>query len=371
MKSLKKRQIKNVIVVSKNATIKSFSNRVMNQIDFIRQSDILHSMPVTVDVVVSRNCNLKCVFCKDYPSFGEKYLSVENFEKAAGQLLPSALQLVICSGGEPYLNRQLLDILRIAKRYKVRTVVLSNAMLLKEELMRKIIREDLISHHNFSVDGINASTVEAIRLNAKLDTILENITMVARIREEEGRKNQKMGIRYALMRSNIDELPDAVKYWGEIGADELICNYVSLCNNIDHKESLYFHQELTEQIFSKARKAASYYPNFCLQLPPDIHSEKPKEDSPVNCNAPWKFVYIDVNGQIMPCYKSLGLMKMGNLYDGEDNRPFLKIWNSIPYKELRRSANDDSLDKYFPYCSVCESRFGMGSKESHLGPSPK
>jgi radical SAM protein with 4Fe4S-binding SPASM domain len=369
MESLKKWKLKTAVELSKKLTIKSFGNTVVNQFDFMRQSKTLHSKPVNVDIVVTKECNLKCIFCKDYPTSGAKYLSVDDFEKAASQLLPSALNLSICSGGEPYMNRQILDILRIAKRYSVRTVVLSNATLLKEELIRKIIREDLIQQHNFSVDGINAVTVEAIRLNARLDIILKNIEMVARIREEEGKKRQKIGIRYALMRSNINELPDAIRYWGELGIDELVCNYVSLCNNIDHQESLYFHQEVTEQIFNEAKKVASNYPNLFLLLPHSIQleQEKQKEHSPVKCDAPWRFVYIDTDGQIMPCYRSLGLVKMGNLYDEEDNQPFKKLWNSIQYRELRSSVNNDNLDKFLPYCSVCEARFGMGSKESHLG----
>jgi len=142
-------------------------------------------MPVTIDVVLTKACNLACTFCKDYETEGAQRISLSNFERIATQLFPTAMRLSLCSGGEPYLHRGLEEILRIGKRHRLYTWVLSNGMLVKPDRVRPMVREKLISMHGFSVDGYRAATVEALRVNARLEVILENIRALIRIREEE------------------------------------------------------------------------------------------------------------------------------------------------------------------------------------------
>src|SRR5207244_2301713 len=140
---------------------------------------------------------------------------------------------------------------------RVATWELSNGMLLREDRVRTIVREGLITTHGFSVDGFRASTVESLRVNAKLDTVLEKIRMVLRVRAEERKREPRTIIRYALMRSNVEELPDAIARWGDMGIDRMDCGYLAVCNGIDPQESLYFHQDLMSRAFAEARRAAA------------------------------------------------------------------------------------------------------------------
>jgi len=57
---------------------------------------------------------------------------------------------------------------------------------------------------------------------------------------------------------------------------------------------------------------------------------------------------------------------MGKVYD-QDGRPFSELWNSEQYQALRGTVNDDSVEKFFPYCSRCDYRYGWGELRQHLG----
>ncbi len=349
-----------------NLTAKQTLNTIINMLENRLGLQTLHSLPQNVDVVLTTKCNLACIFCKVYPVSGAKQVSIGNFKKVAQQLFPSARLVSICSGGEPYLHKDLEDLLRITRHYKVPTWVLSNGMLLKEERIRSIVREELITLHGFSVDGINPSTVEAIRVNAKLDVIVENIKMLIRVRKEEDKRKPSVVIRYVLMRSNIEELPDAVRHWGEIGIDVIDCNYISLSKNIDKQQSLYFHQDLMEEVFSQAQRVAAHYPRLTFNLPLTIRQQQHFQKKPRKCNSLWNFVFVNTDGEVFPCYCLLGIRSMGNVYEG-DGHSFWKIWNNSQYQHLRRTANDDTLKKQFSYCSLCETRFGWGNLKVHLG----
>jgi radical SAM protein with 4Fe4S-binding SPASM domain len=316
-------------------------------------------------VVLTKACNLACTFCKDYETEGAKNVTAENLARVASQLFPTARRLSICSGGEPYLHRELEFILRLAREYKLYTWVLSNGMLLKEDRMRAIVRDGLITEHGFSVDGIEPPTVEAIRVFAKLPVILDNIRMLQRIIREEGKSKPGLTIRYALMRSNVEELPAAVEYWGREGIGKIDAGYLSLANELPRDQSLFFHQELTERVFQEARNVAARYPSLQLNLPNLVRDELVKKTNPAPCTRPWDFVMIDPSGHVLPCYRAFEAVSMGVVYD-EDRQLFKDIWNSDAYQALRRTVNRDG-DKHFEYCKVCEFRYGWGDEGPHLG----
>lgn len=341
-------------------------NKLLNHVEERMQRTKLISSPVVVDVVLTKACNFACSFCKDYETPAtSKRISIDNFQRLAKQVFPTASRLDICSGGEPYLHTGLTEILRIAKQYDLYTWVLSNGSVMKPKIVEAMISEQLISGHGFSVDGYRAQTVEAIRKNASLPVILDNIRMVLRMRESLKKKTPSITIRYALMRSNIEELADAVRQWGDMGVDHLECGYLSLANDMDPDESLYFHQDLMKRCVEDAQRVAERFPNLKLTVPAFVDDEK-KRLQPDNCNSPWKFVMVDTNGQIMPCYRSFEALRFPSVYDPAEPS-FRTTWNSSDYQQLRRTVNNDSTEKFYPYCGQCENRCGWGSKDVHLG----
>ncbi len=326
----------------------------------------LRSYPPVVDVVLTKACNLACTFCRDYEHPGAKRVSVENLERVAAQLFPTASWVNVCSGGEPYLHDGLEALLRLARGHGAKTWVLSNGMLLDEARMRAILEQDLITLHGFSIDGMRAETVESIRLGADLARVLANVDMVLRLRRELGRRDPGIVIRYAIMRRNIEELPAAVRYWGERGVQRIDASYLALANEMDEQESLFHHQELMVEVFGRARDEAADFPAMQLALPNTVADEAEKLASPSACRAPWEFVMIDSTGRVLPCYRAFEAIHMGALH-GPDAQPFDQIWNSADYQALRGTVNDDSAKKHFSYCSVCEYRYGWGRSEPHLG----
>lgn len=348
--------------------LRALTNKLINRAEMNAERERLWSKPVVVDVVLTKACNFACTFCKDYETEGAKRISLTNFEKMAAQLMPTASQMSICSGGEPYLHTGLEEILRTARRYnpKIYNWVLSNGSILKEERLARIIDGELITEHGFSVDGFKAATVEGIRLNAKLPVILDNIRMLLRLRAESRKRHPTVTIRYALMRSNIEELPDAVRFWGDLGIEKINTGYLSLANGMDHDLSLYYHQELAKKYFDLARQAAESFPHLQLNLPETISDQERYKTSPQKCRAPWEFVMIDTDGVVLPCYRAFEALRFDSLYD-EHGANFDDIWNSDRYLSLRRTVNADDKKKFYEYCGRCEARYGWSEERAHLG----
>jgi radical SAM protein with 4Fe4S-binding SPASM domain len=348
------------------SNFRALANCAVNKVETKLGRTVLQSRPPVVDVVLTKACNLACTFCRDYETEGAQRISIENFQQVVRLLLPTAKRMNICSGGEPYLHKGLEQILRYAREHNVFTWLLSNGMLMPDDRIETIVGEELVSSHGFSVDGFKDKTVEAIRVKASLPKILANIEKLIHLRKRMGKTKPTITVRYALMHMNLEELPDAVEFWGKMGIEELTCNYLAIANGIDRNESLFFHRDLTEKCFKLAREKAKQYPRLKLGLPELIEDQVRYQKEPMKCTAPWNFIMIDTNGNILPCYRAFEAIAMGNIY--QRNVPdFDEIWNSPNYQALRATVNTDEDKPWFNYCGRCEMRRGWGTVEPHLG----
>ena len=343
-------------------------NKLINRIEKATCQTLLRSKPVVVDVVLTKACNFACSFCKDYETDGAQRISIDNFERMAAQLMPTASRMNICSGGEPYLHTGLEEILAIGRKYNpsLHTWLLSNGSILRELRLKRIIEQELVTQHGFSVDGYKAATVELIRINADLPTIHNNIGMLIRLRDIAGKRYPTITIRYALMRRNIEELPDAIQFWGKMGINALDTGYLSLANGMDLQESRYYHPDLTERVFAEARKVAQHFPQLCVNLPETIKEQEKYRSAPKTCKAPWEFVKIDTNGEVLPCYRAFEALRFDSVY-GDNAVSFEEIWNSPRYQALRKTVNNDRAEKMYEYCGYCEYRYGWSDERAHFG----
>jgi radical SAM protein with 4Fe4S-binding SPASM domain len=345
--------------------LKQLANTFRNIIEAKTNRSYVQSYPQIVDIVLTKACNLKCAFCKDYETEGAKAISVENFTRAAEILFPTARKLSLCSGGEPYLHKRLIDFLRISKEYRVPTWLLSNGTRMTDEISKTIVDEQLVTWHGFSVDGCDAETVESIRIKSNFDLIVRNISRLLDFRQQGGSRFPRVVIRFVLMRSTIEQLPDAVKLWGSKGVDRIDCSYLSVCNGIDPQESLFFHKKLTQRMFSKAVKICDKFPHLSLCLPDPFGSVTQLGLYSRRCHQPWELIRIDADGAIMPCFHSWRQMTMGNI-GVLDRSSFNPLWSGSRYRSIRSTVNDDSRPKYYSHCANCPERVTFDRQFAHF-----
>lgn len=334
----------------KKRRIVKITNKIVNKIEFFLTRMRVVSKPINLDIVLTKRCNLRCVFCKNYETEGQQDISLEDFKLIAQHLFPSASTVSFCSGGEPHLNRDLVPILRICKDYGLYVWLLSNGMPINEDVIRAIVQDGLVSEHGFSIDAATKETLEGIRLGANFKKIINNIERFISLKKSLKKNEPLIHIRYVIMRKNIEELPDAVYLFNKLGVDKITADHISICNDVDEHESLFYHQELTNKIFREIKKAKN------LKIKIALPSIDTKNNKILKCARPWYFVMIDTNGNILPCYKSWGYLKMGNISSCRGSA-FSQLWNSKDYQKLRDTVNDESKIPFYPYCHKCEVRY--------------
>jgi len=271
-------------------TINFVENIVERRLEVCRP----RSRPIFVDVILTKACNLNCTFCISSTVEKDRWLDYELYTRIAQKLFPYAYGLLFCSGGEPLLYPKLRDALRLADSYGVKTRVVSNGMLLGDEICRWMTSDQTLHRYDVSFDGSTKHTLEKIRRGASFEVVVENVANLARHKRRKGVKYPRLGLRYAVMKDNAEDLPGICRLAKSMGIETIDVSYVRFANEMPAANSLYWDQDYAAEIFRETEAAARQY-GIALTLP-----ALPRDDGrPRRCRDSWEFVQIDTDGSIM------------------------------------------------------------------------
>ena len=343
-----------VLADAPNVNIKAYGNALLGYMEgFLRVSKPL-SYPWKLDIVLTKACNLRCTFCISYGSLkGERWMDFGLYENIARQLFPSAHTVFFCSGGEPLLYPRVREALKLARKYRTMTVMVSNGTLLDQDVARWLVHDQCLHELIISFDGSSKKTLENIRRGANYDKILANLEYLTSLKQERRALYPRLSFHYAIMRSNVEELPEIFKLCRHYGLYRVKVSYVNVTGNLATQESLFYHPDLVEKVFAESRRRAHEY-GIQLELPELLGRGK----GPKKCLWPWEFCQIDTDGSIRFCYHSWR-QRIGFF-----SNDFKRLWRGENYQKLRETL--DSPNPFFPYCQYCSCRLGFDQESSHI-----
>jgi len=100
---------------------------------------------------LTRACNLKCVHCYASAGAGGRELSYEECVKILEDLANFGVPLILFSGGEPLMRKDIIEILSYAKRLGFKCVLSTNGTLIDRDLAEQL--SDLVDYVGVSIDG--------------------------------------------------------------------------------------------------------------------------------------------------------------------------------------------------------------------------
>lgn len=332
---------------------KAFANSALNLYEGISRKATLRSLPLNVDIILTKACNLKCIFCVSYGSLKNvKQMDFDLYRSIATTLFPKALNLFICSGGEPFLYPRLREALTMASSFKTRTTITSNGMMITSNVADWVVDDQSLNELCISFDGARKETLEKIRVGANFDTIMRNLKYLSDRKMRKSVEFPRVWLRYVIMKSNLEEFPEIFRLCSDHGIYKVEVKFLNVTNEIDFLESVYNCSKLAEDVFREARLRAKQY-GIDLVIPSLLSKGK----GALGCMYPWRFVQIDTDGSIRFCYYSWR-QRLGFFEDG-----FLNIWRGHEYSRIRSTM--DSETPFYPYCKFCTENKGFAYESSH------
>jgi len=178
--------------------------------------------PSKLFVEVTTFCNLQCGMCVKQNAMGgipEGSMSPETFEKLAPafQHLDS---LVLNGIGEPLLHPRLEMFISRARSLLPENAWIgfqSNGMALTDDRAASLVDAGL-DRICISLDTVSDDSFRSIRSGGEMGGIVTAFASLKRARARNRGRDLRIGIEFVLMRNNLADLPEAIRWAGRSGA---------------------------------------------------------------------------------------------------------------------------------------------------------
>ena len=310
------------------------------------------ALPARADLEPTTYCNFRCPHCPSGARIvapGPRvHLSLGSFTHILDQL-PTVYRIKLVGLGEPLLNPEFFDMVRAARRRRVRVLTTTNGSLLDPERRRELLTCGL-NHLNISVDAAEPATHARLRPGSDLDAMAEGITALTR--ERGRRRHPAIRVWHVIQRESTPEIPALVGRCIDWGVDGLLCtakltNFgsASLEETLGERRAL--AEELQRVLPEARRRAQAAGLEFrCPEAPPPPLS--PSDGRP--CRWPWGRTCVTARGDVVPCPYASGPegLRFGSLVPAGET--FEAVWNGAAmqaFRELIRTRHNPA------FCRAC------------------
>jgi 12,18-didecarboxysiroheme deacetylase len=150
---------------------------------------------------VTQQCNLKCIHCYAHASnrVAEQELTFKEGQQLIDDLSEFGVPVLLFSGGEPLVRKDLPDLAAYAVKRGMRAVISTNGTLISKSLAKRL-KEIGLSYVGISLDGMQAVNDRFRGVNGAFNKAMEGI----RNCKDAG---IKVGLRFTINKVNVSEIP--------------------------------------------------------------------------------------------------------------------------------------------------------------------
>jgi MoaA/NifB/PqqE/SkfB family radical SAM enzyme len=284
--------------------------------------------PTDAVLALTYRCDARCGMCNIWRLDPQELLTVDDFAK-----IPSSLKDINISGGEPFLRKDIVDIVKTIndKCGGPRIVISSNGFRTDKivEAMETLRRSIPNIGIGVSVDGIGDTHSRIRGVEGGFDKVMNTLHRL----KERGFTNVRIG--FTAMNDNVDEMPrvyDLAESLGFQFTTSVAQNseiYFSTQDNEEVRdgrlgESLGYVMKQELKSFHPKRWMRAYFESGTL-----LFNEEKRRMLP--CRAGIEFFYLAPEGNLYPCLSIPQVM--GDL----KGHSFEEVWESEQAERVREN----------------------------------
>ncbi len=278
--------------------------------------------PVYMEISPSGMCNHRCSFCSvDFMGYRKNFLDALLLKEKITELGSLGLKSVMFAGeGEPFLHRNLPEIIVHAKKAGIDVAVTTNGVLMKPEITDEIL--DSVAWIKVSLNAGTPETYSKIHRAKPEDfnKVFSNIEYAVRKRKTQ-KSNCTLGLQILLIPENYHEIELLVKKSRDIGIDYLVVKpYTHHYRNAHEYEIKYQgYENLSEQLIKY--NTDTFHVIFRANAMKKWDNQQ-RNFSKCVCLPFWS--YIDADGNVWGC--SAHLLEEQFKYGSIKDQTFQEIW---------------------------------------------
>jgi MoaA/NifB/PqqE/SkfB family radical SAM enzyme len=305
-------------------------------------------LPSEAIIAVNLECNARCSMCEIWKLREKGTLTPDDYRN-----LPSSLERIGITGGEPFMREDIADIIRTVHRaaHGPAIVVSTNGYLTKKILATIEALDDLRPRIGIglSLDGVGKMHDRIRGTRHAFDKVMRTAAAL----QQRGVSNLRFS--FTITNDNIDDLPATYDLARSLG--------IEFCTQLAHNSQLYYHTSRNAPVdrdklrkvlaYVNGRELASTHPKrwFRAYFNSGITEHNETGKRLVGCDALDRLFYLSPHGDVHPCI--FIPTSVGNIKDD--------AFDSIWLGDNRRTARDAvaACEKCWV---ICTARTGLRRK---------
>ncbi len=174
--------------------------KVYNDMVETKATQLMHA-PIVLEFELTNKCNARCIMCPPEVHMGNDFIDHELFKRIIKEAYELGMRKLILTGGEPFLDRLILDKIEFAKAIGFTYIhIFSNGSLLHEAKQERLLTSGVHSI-TISVDSAIKEEYEKIRRQLNYDKVVGNVRSLYAMKK-------KLGLELPIFRVNMVALPE-------------------------------------------------------------------------------------------------------------------------------------------------------------------
>lgn len=314
----------------------------MRKLEDVYESVYLNETLTTVTIEITSHCNWNCEHCYVSDRENDKF-NLENLKRLFIQFRKLGVYEVVFIGGEMFVRKDIIDIIKMARSMFFKVVLDSNISLLDEENVN-LLSELNVSEVRCTVFSLNEQIHDSITgIRGSLKKVLDNLKLLKKY-------NIKTLINTPVMKKNKYDFREVHKYCNENGFFHYAkADLVQKRNGESCEELILLGSDINEIISEVDLINGNSFNMRNLEEYPCISTRIS--------------IYIDSQGEVYPCVnyrQSIGNVFFENLD---------VIWSNEKRKEIANLKFKDLQDcikcEYINKCVPCPGVSHMESNNIH------
>jgi len=323
----------------KHITVTKVINLLRIEFKLIKNDpDVIKLFPHFLYIEISNKCNLFCPLCQmglRQTVTRENRMNLENYKELITPIKKYLFQIFLYDWGEPFLNKDIYDIILFNTRNNIGSVVSTNCNI---PIDAERLIDSGLEYLIISGDGVTQEIYSKYRKGGDISKVFSNLSSLIAVRKKRKTKYPIIEWQCLVMKHNERHLSDIKKTVVKMGVDRVRFANVN-----------FFPVEGSESVQEEWLPDNPWYRSF------DSKRSQKKIDRGIRkpCHWLWRGGVVNVNGGITPCCL-YDIPDWGNAF--EDG--FSAAWNNKIYREAReRSLNNNVVKKQEIICDRCTAPF--------------
>lgn len=329
-------------------------SRILNEIKIQsnKKYTIINARPRKIGIYTSSRCNLSCHMCGyqskestgEYKSVRYPDMSFERF-KHIMSFFPEACALTLTAEGEPFLNKDIFQMINYAKKdLKLFVDMTSNGICLNNEMADQIISSKL-DILNISLDGTCFEEYNSIRggTEDQFKTLVANVkNLCSKVKSLNS--SLEINVTFITTIVNYKQLPKMIDFVISLGVEG-----VQFQNVLDFETKFMSEHR---PIYKSNKEAVSFInsikkPDKIKRIiwPLVLDLDIIKSEHHINCHYPFTTIGVNTNGDVNLCCLVNTQESYGNIFKDYD------VWNNKPFQDIRQTLSKGKMP--FKLCKTC------------------